>query len=352
MAKLRKQWNVDEITVAAELVAAREKAKGKLDNAITLASDFAGVQQATSSAIARHKAKRFMGHSNIVDLCCGIGSDLCALPDNAIGVDLDSLRCWMAGKNTNKTVHCCDATTFELNDDCVIHIDPSRRNSARRIFELEEMIPKFSEVVTITKKTSGGCIKLSPAINPEDIEALSHPYEIEYIEEKNSLVQGAVWYGSLTQRVGETTATSIKLSESFSGTMEPPAFSTEINNWILEPNVALERASLHGTLGNTFGATELSPGIGLLTSSKNPMNPWFTAFEVLATTTLRLEKVAAILREFGCTQVEIKTRGKTIDPNQWQKKLNKKASGPLLTIFALRLGKKRVAIVTRRYVTP
>ena len=350
MAKLRKQWTVDEITVAAELVAAREKAKGKLDNAITLASDSSGVQQATSSAIARHKAKRFMGHSNIVDLCCGIGSDLCALPDNAIGVDLDSLRCWMAEENTNKTVHCCDATTFELTDDCVIHVDPARRNSAGRIFELEEMIPKFSEVVTIAKKTSGGCIKLSPAVNPEDIKQLP-PFEIEYIEEKNRLVQAALWYGSLTQKDGKTTATSIKLGESFSGIIEPTTFSKKINKWILEPNVALERASLHGTLGNEFNASELAPGIGLLTTNENPKSPWFTSFELLATTSLRLEKVVAVLRDLKCTQVEVKTRGKTVDPNQWQKKLNKKASGPLLTIFALRLGKKHVALIARRFVS-
>jgi hypothetical protein len=350
MAKLRKRWNRDEITVAAILVTAREKADGKLTNAKTLVSDASGVQQATSTAIAKHKANRFVGSANIVDMCCGIGSDLLALPSGAIGIDNDPLRCWMAQVNTGKEVRCSDASTVSLHSDSVVHIDPSRRNSAGRVFDLEAMLPSFSEVVQIIAPASGGCIKLSPAINPEDLQSLTHPFEIEYIEENNRLVQGAVWFGSLQGNEGCVTATSLKLGASYTGFTERPSFSTEIKSWVLEPNVALERAGLHGTLGNQFGAVELAPGIGLLSTDQNPDSPWFTAFEVLAVTSLRLEKVAAQLRDFGCTQVEVKTRGKTLDPNLWQKKLNKKAQGPLLTIFALRLGKKRVALITRRYV--
>lgn len=348
MAKLRKKWTVDEITVAGKLNEARKKAAHKLEYAKELISDSIGVQQATSSAIASHKAKRFINQKNIFDLCCGIGADLRALPEHSAGVDNDPLRSWMAQENTKKTVRTADVTTIELPPDCVIHIDPARRNSSGRIFELDAMLPTFSEVATIANSVSGGCIKLSPAINPEDMIALSLPIEIEYIEEKNRLVQAAVWFGLLANNQGQVTATSIKHGVSYTGTTEQPDFATALSNWILEPNVALERACLHGTLGNTFNATEPAPGIGLLTSEENPGSPWFTAFEILETTSLRIEKVAKIVRALGCTQVEVKTRGKTIDPNAWQKKLNKKSTGPLLTIFALRLGKKRVALVTRR----
>lgn len=351
MAKLRKRWNRDEISIAAELVTARGRAKEKLSNANSLVSDIAGVQQATSTVIAQHKAKRFNGSANIIDMCSGIGSDLRALPSCTVGIENDPLRCWMAQENTDKTVLCIDAITHQLQSDSVVHIDPARRNSTGRVFELDAMTPTFSQVAHIVSQASGGCIKLSPAINPEDLQLLTHPFEIEYIEENNRLVQGAVWFGSLCNE-GSTTATSIKLGDSFSGVSETPAFSTEINSCILEPNAALERAGLHGTLGNQIGATELAPCIGLLSASKNPNSKWFTAFDVLAVTSLRIEKVAAELRAFECTQVEVKTRGKTLDPNLWQKKLNKKARGPLLTIFALRLGKKRVAIITRRCIKP
>ena len=90
----------------------------------------------------------------------------------------------------------------------------------------------------------------------------------------------------------------------------------------------------------------------MLCSTTNPKSPWFTSFEVLETTSLRLEKVADVLEALGCTQVEVKTRAKTVDPNQWQNELSTKSDGPLLTIFALRLGKKRVAVITRRHGQP
>ncbi len=349
MSRLRKLWDKEEIAVVAELVEARKRARAKLDNYDTIISDSEGVQQATSSLIAAYKAGRFLTDKPIFDLCCGIGSDLRELPAQAIGVDNDSLRCWMAKENTGKIVHCDDATTFKLPSKCLIHIDPARRNQSGRIFELESMLPRFSEVTKITSITDGGCIKLSPAVNFEDLESLLHPYEIEYFEENNRVVQAAVWFGSLLKTENKITATSMSIKQSITAEPVPPNYGSVIDNWILEPNVALERAGLHGTLGNEFDATELAHGIGLLTTNENPQSSWFTSFEVLATTNLRFEKVSSALRDFECTQVEVKTRGKTVDPNEWQKKLNKKSAGPLLTIFCLRLGKKRVAIITRRF---
>ena len=155
----------------------------------------------------------------------------------------------------------------------------------------------------------------------------------------------------LHRNVWSLEASSYSFGQSFSGTPTTPSLSNELGGWIHEPNVALERAGLHGTLGNTLNATELAPGIGLLTSSENLVTTWFASFEVIATTSLRIEKVAKLLRDLECTQVEVKTRGKTIDPNQWQIKLNKRPTGELLTVFALRLGGKRCALITRRCVT-
>ena len=97
---------------------------------------------------------------------------------------------------------------------------------------------------------------------------------------------------------------------------------------------------------------KLAPHLGLLCSEHNPDSTWFQSFEILETTPLRPEKVAKALAKLECTQVEVKTRSKTVDPNEWQKKLTTDSHGPLLTVFALRLGKKRVAVITRRHIQP
>ena len=80
---------------------------------------------------------------------------------------------------------------------------------------------------------------------------------------------------------------------------------------------------------------------------------WFNAFEVLACTTLRLEKVARALKEHGSGEVEVKTRGGVVDPDVWQKKLQRPASdtNERLTVFTICLDKKRVALIARR-ITP
>ena len=92
MATLRKHWSVDEITIAASLIDARKRAIGKLTECETIVADSVGVQQATSTRIAQHKSKRFTNDRPVFDLCCGIGSDLQALPLHAIGIDNKNVR--------------------------------------------------------------------------------------------------------------------------------------------------------------------------------------------------------------------------------------------------------------------
>ena len=349
MTKLRLQWSTDEITIAANLVEARRRAVGKLESAETIVADPVGVQQATSTAIASHKATRFAGCDNIVDLCCGIGSDLQALPQRTIGVDIDPLRCWMAQMNTQKEVRCADVTTYRLPQSCVVHIDPSRRDVSGKRLHLDELTPSFSEVLSIASRCKGGCIKLSPGIDPEDVDAIDQPTEIEYIEENNRVVQAVVWFGSLAHNGGKITATSMTHGETMTDEPLRVPFAPSIGAWLLEPNAALERSGLHGTYATHIGAHESAPNLGLLCADVRPTSHWCIPFEVLETTPLRLAKVAAALRNLGCTQVEVKTRNQTVDPNYWQKQLSSYPHGPLLTVFALRLGKKRIAVITRRH---
>ena len=350
MQSLRKQWSVDEIAVASALLEARTRAQKKLINADILLADSVGVQQATSSAIALHKAKRFNTNTQVFDFCCGIGADLQELPSNTIGVDVDPLRCFMAAHNTSKEVRCNDILHMTIPSNALIHIDPARRSGAQRLHGLDAMQPSIDELRDIITSCAGGCIKVSPSVNAEDVEDFPVPYELEYIEENGRVLQCALWFGSLALHAGNATATSISMGISISGVPDFPSFSKSIEGLILVPNPALERSGLHCNLAEELGAKELSPNLGLFCSEYTIDSAWFKQFEILASTSLRIEKVQKVLREYNCTQVEVKTRGKTIDPNEWQNKLSSNSSGDLLTIFALRLGKKRVAIITRRRV--
>jgi|TARA_B100000959_G_scaffold247498_1_gene273815 hypothetical protein len=348
MSALRKLWSVDEITIAASLLDARKRAIGKLDNANSIVSDSIGVQQATSTQIAKHKAKRFSTNEPVFDLCCGIGADLQELPAQTVGVDNNQLRCTMANFNTGKETICKDVLLMDIPSNALIHIDPSRRNETKRLHSLDSMQPSIESILAITSKVHGGCIKVSPSVNLEDLESFSVPLELEYIEERGRVVQCAIWFGSLAQNAEAVTATSMTLGKSVSGVPDFSTFTKNFAGWIMEPNPALERSGLHCNVAQELGALELAPNLGLFCIKEQRNSEWFQQFEILDTTPLRIEKVKDALAKFKCTQVEVKTRGKTINPNQWQNTLSSKSFGELLTVFALRLGKKRVAIITRR----
>ena len=353
VSNLRKKWSAEEVSIAIELTRARTSAKGRLDNADTIVSDLGGVQQTSSSAIAKWKAKRFAQHKQIVDVCCGVGGDLMYLPANSIGVDIDPLRCWMAKQNTGKEIVCADVRSYMGVENAVVLLDPSRRDSQGRRLSLETMQPTLTEVQTICKKVRGGCVKLSPAIELEDINCIGEQREVEYIEDRGRVRQGIVWFNELATVGCSVRATSLTANETISGKIETPRISSEIGQWIYEPNPALERAKLHGTLAHEFGLWEPAHGLGLLFGNELIDSTWFNAFEVLACTALRMEKVALALKQHGGGEVEVKTRGGVVDPDVWQKKLQRPASdtNERLTVFAIRLGKKRVAFITRR-VTP
>ena len=350
ISALRKTWSAEEVRVAIELVRARKSALGRLDHADSVVGDVEGVQQSSSSAVAKWKANRFKDCAQIVDLCCGIGGDLLHLSDKATGVDIDPLRCWMAKQNTGKEVSCEDVREFRGVANATILLDPSRRDATGKRLDLDNMQPNIAEVQTISANAVGGCVKLSPAIECEDVAGIGDCREVEFIEDRGRVTQGIVWFNSLATANTEVTATSLTSGQTISGSINPPRVSSEFGSWLFEANPALERAKLLGTLAHKFELWEPAFGLGLLCGNTHFKSSWFTSFEVLETTPLRLEKVAAALGNLNAGEVEVKTRGGVIDPNDWQNKLQQPASNSneRLTVFALRLAKKRIALITRR----
>ena len=348
IAQLRKTWSQKETSIAFQLIEAQERAKNKWKKPHNLLADSEGTQQCTSWRIAEHKAKRFFGEAPIYDLCCGIGGDLQSLPMQAIGVDIDETRCIMARHNSKHKVICKNILELEVSRDSLLHIDPARRGSGKRLHTLESMQPNLSELNQHLITCKGGAIKVSPGIQREELENFPVPFELEFIEEQGRVVQCVIWFGSLALHEGQTTATSLSLSKTYSSKAEISQFNKDISGFLLEPNPALERSGLHCNIANTISAYELAPQLGLFCMKKAVNNAWFKKFEVLGTTSLRIEKVKKELSLLGCTQVEVKTRGKVIDPNEWQNKLTTNSSGELLTLFALRLGRKRIVAITRR----
>ena len=351
ISSLRKRWSQEHIAIAIECIDAKERAKRK-GYADAFVSDRQGIEQATSLCVATHKAKRFNSNKQIFDCCCGVGGDLLALPEHAVGVDTHALRCWMAEQNTGKTIQQLDVLTMPYDNTMLVHIDPARRTNYKRIFTLSEMSPSIEQVFDIASQVEGGCIKCSPAVNLIDFEGLQKPLEIEYIEERGALIQAAIWFGSLAYNPNKTTATNIDNSLSLTGVWDPELPLGKIDSYLYEPKPSIERACLMNIIAGELDAHELARGLGILSSTTQIDSKWLNAFEVIEVLPLRLEKVQSFLDGNECNAIEVKTRAQVIDPNEWQNKLRTGTSGETITLFALRIGNHHKAIVTRRIQRP
>ncbi|MGA1781287.1 MAG: hypothetical protein ACO4CW_13235 [Planctomycetota bacterium] len=80
--RARRLADPETVRAALSLLDARERARGKLARAEALLLDRVGVEQSTSTDVARYKARRLLaGHTGqVLDLCCGPATQRPYLP--------------------------------------------------------------------------------------------------------------------------------------------------------------------------------------------------------------------------------------------------------------------------------
>ncbi len=347
--RLRKDWPAPAVSAAIELVSARRKASTKFTYSDRLFADLVGVEQATSQAVADHKAARFKqaGITSIDDLCCGIGGDAMSLAQVAdvTLIDADPLRTWMAKQNvqaaTGKQVHAqiADVTQLDLRDRSV-HLDPARRTDARRIHQYEDYQPGPDFIEDLLTRCPDSAVKLGPGV---DLDALP-PGEIEMIEENNTLVQAVLWSGKLVQH--QRSATVLPAGETISGSPEfvPVA---EVRDYLYAVRPCVERAGLVGNLCTQTGAQSTHPQLGLLTADQPVTSPFLTAFRHLHTLPWRQKKVKDWLNQHDAGLVEIKTRGGAVNPDPLQRQLRGTGT-TAYTLFILRYDDRVITHITQR----
>lgn len=116
-----------------------------------------GVEQATRTSVAAHRARRFAeagGVRRVADLCCGIGGDAIALARAGIGVlavDRDPLTAEVARANAAALgldglieVRCADVADIDTSPYDAVFVDPARRGGRGRIFDPEAYSPPLS----------------------------------------------------------------------------------------------------------------------------------------------------------------------------------------------------------------
>lgn len=370
ISRLRKKATQDEAAVALELLKARRKATTKFpERAPHLIADAAGVEQATSLIVGQHKAARFRtaGIEHVTDLCCGIGGDAMGFTDAGLAVtaiDLDPVRAWMAGQNAGCVARVAAAAELltepqeEVSEgrggSGALHLDPARRTDAGRVFRLSDYQPNPATIRKLLDRFPDAGIKLSPAVNLGELDETLSPdtAELEFISEAGRLVQAVLWTGRLTRPDTPRTATLLADGQThqLAGCPTEPGFAYA-QRYLFTVDPAAERAGLLGELG----LHAIHPRLGLLTSDTPEApdaahRPWLTGFELLAELPWHAhdpKKVREWLKAHGGGIVEVKTRGKAVDPDHAQQQLRGVGDTPF-TVFVLRFDQRLAALITRR----
>ena len=168
--ELRARYPAELVVTALGQAELRDRASAKFTRAPDMFLTRDGLEQASSEAIARHRARRFPAGTPVVDLCCGIGGDLVALGADhpVLGVDRDPVHLWMAERNAE--VHGVGVRTREadvrdaaLDEAAGVFVDPARRGGRGRM-ATGESEPPLEWCLDLASQVPAVGIKAAPGI--------------------------------------------------------------------------------------------------------------------------------------------------------------------------------------------
>jgi SAM-dependent methyltransferase len=314
-----------------------------------------GLEQATSAPVAQHRARRFgalardLGRSpRVADLCCGIGGDLRALTAAGCavtGFDRDPVTVMAARANRGDAVECVDVETVDLAGFDAVFIDPARRLSGRRTFDVSAYLPPWSFVITALRAVPAAAAKVAPGI-PHEI--VPDGVEAEWVSIGGGLKEAVLWAGGFTDGVRRR-ATILPEGASMSSLSDADelAPSGPLRHYLYEPDDAVVRAHLIGDLARSLDGILLDPTTAYITSDRLAATPFAQVFEVHDVMPFSLKRLRTALRDRHVGSVAIMKRGSAIDVEQLRRNLRLSGTNSAVVVLAL-IGGRHHAVITSR----
>jgi hypothetical protein len=313
----------------------------------------AGVEQATRSSVAAHRAARFAaaGTTRLADLCAGIGGDLVAFARAGMtveGVDSDPLTATVAAANAEAlgladrvAVRTADVATMDLRGVPAVFCDPARRAGGRRVFDPTAYSPPWDFLLGLARTVPSAAFKVAPGID----HALVPPgAEAEWVSDGGDVKEAALWCGDLAGVPRR--ATLLPSGATLTGTGEELAPVGAVGDWLYDPDGAVVRAHLVAELAERLDATTLDPTIAYLTSAALVETPFARAYRVDEVMPFSLKRLRAALRARGVGRVEIKKRGSALDVEQLRRDLRLRGDAGATVVLTRVAGRPIVLLCT------
>jgi hypothetical protein len=286
-----------------------------------------GVEQATRTSVAAHRAARFtaLGVRRVADLCGGIGGDAIALARagvKVLAVDRSPLTCAVANANARALgleglieVRCADVTEVDTGAYDAVFVDPARRGGRGRIFDPEAYSPPLSWAVAAARKAPYAALKIAPGIPHE---AVPEEAEAEWVSDRGDVKEAVLWFGTAP---GARRATLLPAGASLVGEgLQDPAVRP-VGRYLYEPDGAVIRAHLVADIARTLGGGLIDETIAYITADELRPTPYATPYEITDVLPFNLKRLKALLRERRVGTAVIKKRGSAVEPEELRKRL-------------------------------
>jgi hypothetical protein len=349
VASARRIAGARHASAVIETVLLRRKAASKVEGSGQWLFTGDAVQQASATAVARHRASRLAG-LDVHDVTCSVGADLVEIARVAarcIGSDVDEVRLSMARHNCAETgvapvLLRADALRPASRDTIVV-ADPARRDAAgRRSWRPADFLPPLDELAQAYPGRDL-VVKCAPGLDRTEVPWAD---EVELVSLDGQVREACLWRGGVA--AGVSRRATVLRSDGTQWTVtdaEPddiPAAAP--GEWIVDPDGAVVRAGLVRHYGARHGLWQLDERIAYLTGDTPP--PGGRAFRVLEHGPYNEKNLRALLRKHDVGRLEILIRGLDIDPDALRRRLKLRGDAEASVVLT-RIGRSPVAFLCR-----
>lgn len=324
------------------------------------------LEQSTSENISEHIARRFQPEWRVADLTCGLGGNLIPLAQRCrSAVAVDRLDSNIACAQANAAAYgISDKIEFVVGDAFdnirlgidAFFLDPARdregKSKTRSLLNSEPAL--FQILPEIFKITHNVGVKISPAFDYKELEALPEQPEIEVIAEDNNCKVAMLWFGEL-KTAAQRRATILAKSavyDFFNSESRPVVpITPRPGNFLYEPNKAIIKAHLVEELAASYGLAKINRHLSFLTGDAlvgTDKPGIFRVFKIRACRPFALKELKAYLKAEGVERVNIITKRFPLLPEELYKKLKMKEGGNLVLIVTVLSDEERYYMLAER----
>lgn len=352
---------LDPALVAAALTQSRLRARGRAkfgDFADGMLFTSTGLEQATRLPVAAHHARRYRaaGLARVADLTAGIGGDAMAMAGvglQVLAVDADEVTAAVATVNLRHfpeaQVRHGDGLALDLAAEGVdgVYADPARRTAAgRRSWEPSDWTPPLDVLLSLRSQVPAVGLKLGPGLPhrlvPADASA-------QWVSVDGDVVEVGLWFGPLAPEGPGRSALVLRGGRAHTvtaagGTDDRPPVGG-VGAYLYEPDGAVIRAGLVGTVAHEVHGRLLDPTIAYVTADLLAPSPVATTYRVLDDLPFSVKRLRAYLRERHVGRLTVKKRGSAVTPEQLRGQLDLRGAAEATVVLTRVSGSQRVLVV-------